>query len=156
MAEPTPNQSPSSDEKNLSAPSLHPQSEMGAKGAVSCEKIQSLLFDYLSNELGDKQSWIVREHLRVCPHCSHESAQLQKTVSLLKKHTPPNDLANHLPLSIRKRLRRAILHPIFEWVYAHRKFTAWTIAILLAAFVFWLACFFNMKPDSVIYWINVQ
>lgn len=120
---------------------------------IPCEKIQELLFDYLSNELGDKQSWLVHEHLLGCRECSAEAARLEAAVEALKASRPPH-IPEHLPPTMRRRLERAILHPVIDWMYCHRRLTAWLAAILGISLIVAAAWASRVKPDFTIYWLK--
>lgn len=120
---------------------------------VHCEQIQELLFPYLSNELGERQSWLVREHLRNCHECSSQAARIEAVVTALKSGVRPA-APEHLPETMRRRIERAILHPIIDWMYEHRRLTAWVVAILGVAIIFAIAYVSRIKPDFVIYWIK--
>ena len=134
-------------------PAGDPPGDAHPPKAIPCEKIQDLLFDYLSHELGEKQSWIVREHLRTCPACAREAAQLAATVEMLKGGATP-DVPARLPETVRRRLARALLHPVLDWMYDHRRLTAWTAALLAVALVLLVAWLCRFKPDTVIYWLR--
>lgn len=120
---------------------------------IPCERIQEVLFDYLSGELGDRQSWVVREHLRTCPACSREAARLEETVAILRRSRGVEPPAT-LPPTIRRRLARALLHPVLDWMYVHRRLTAWTIALATLAAILAIAYACRFRPETVIYWLR--
>lgn len=120
---------------------------------MSCAKIQEVLFDYMTHELGDKQSLLVREHLLHCEACRKEAAAIQKTLDILRNDTsiiPPEHLSN----SVRDRLRRALLHPVLDWIYEHRRPVAITMAIAIMITVAFLAGYYSGTEDAetTIYW----
>lgn len=119
----------------------------------TCAQVQPLLFDYLSRELGDKQSEFIQNHLRHCPVCSREAAELQATVELLRADQsviPPEKVSK----GVRARLERALLHPFLEWVYVHRRFVSWVAALLLIGLILLLAIIRSRYPETVTYWIT--
>lgn len=102
----------------------------GANGAASerpapphpmkCEEIQDVLFDYMSRELGDARSELVRAHLKKCPACQEAAAQIQSTLDLLKQASDDQSgVATSLSAEHRERLSRAVLHPVLDWMYRH-------------------------------------
>ena len=99
---------------------------------VSCGDIQSLLFDYMTHELGDKQSWLVHEHLRHCAECRAEAAAIEKTLSILCSDRSAAG-PEHLKSEMRRRLERAVLHPAWDWVYEHRRLVAAIMAVEVAS-----------------------
>lgn len=120
---------------------------------MSCEKIQEVLFDYMSHELGEKQSLLVREHLLHCEECRREAAEIQKTLDILLGDTeivPPE----HLSRSVRERLRRVLLHPVLDWLYEHRRVAAMTLAVLVIAILAFLAGYCSGMKDAgrPVYW----
>jgi len=122
---------------------------------VPCKDIQSVLFDYMTHELGDKQSWLVHEHLLHCEECRREAASIQATLDLLRSDTSVV-VPEHLPNSIRRRLERAILHPVLDWIYEHRRLVAGVLAIGIIALLAFLADRFTQaKPEGRQFWINI-
>lgn len=123
------------------------------EASVPCEKIQEVIFDYLSHELSNDMSWLVREHLKNCKSCAKEASKLSKTMDMLKT-TPSPVVSEHLKPSIRKRLQRAILHPFYEWIYVHRRLVAWFTALLTTAVILIIAFYFRTQPEFTIYWLK--
>ena len=123
---------------------------------VPCKDIQSVLFDYMSHELGDKQSLLVHEHLLHCEDCRREAAALKATVDLLRADTSVV-VPERLPDTIRRRLERAILHPVFDWIYEHRRLVAAILAVGIIAVLAILAGHYSKaKPEGTPFWINVM
>ena len=122
--------------------------------AVPCEKIQEVLFDYMSRELGDKQSWLVHEHLRHCATCRKAAAELEETVALLRKDAagqPPE----HLSKGIRRKLEILFLHPVLDWIYEHRHLVAAVISILIIGLLALAAVRMTRpKPEGRLFWIH--
>ncbi len=123
-------------------------------GPVPCEDIQAVLFDYMAHELGDKQSWLVHEHLRHCENCRREAAAIKATLDMLRADKSVV-VPEHLPNSMRRRLERAILHPVFDWIYEHRQLVASIMAIVITAIVAFLAGRYSAaKPEGQRFWIR--
>lgn len=140
------------DKTDKSEPASAITSQQG--DSVSCEKIQEVLFDYMSRELGDKQSWLVHEHLLHCESCRREAAVLEKTVAALrtdKSITAPEHLSN----GVLRRLERALLHPVLDWIYVHRHLVAAVLAILIVGILAFLAGRYTaLNQNEVHYWVN--
>ncbi|GJM25853.1 MAG: hypothetical protein DHS20C16_22680 [Phycisphaerae bacterium] len=50
---------------------------------MNCNEIETMLADYLGNELSDRDHKIVDDHLQGCEACAHEVMAFQQTVSTL-------------------------------------------------------------------------
>lgn len=124
-----------------------------SEAPVPCEKILEVLFDYLSHELNSDMSWLVHEHLRSCKSCAAEAARLAKTMDILRGSPAPST-PEHLKPTIRKRLQRALLHPLLEWIYVHRRLVAWSTALLITALVLAIAFYYRNQPELTIYWLK--
>lgn len=120
---------------------------------VPCEKIRESLPGYIMHELPTEQAWLVREHLRNCPECAKEADELAKTLDFLAKAARDDGEATLRP-SARKRLARAILHPVIDWICVHHRLVAWTVAIAAFAAVLAVAWIFRFKPEIKIYWLK--
>jgi len=98
---------------------------------MQCDDIQSVLFDYMTRELGDARSSLVREHLLKCPKCAEAAAEIQATLDLLHKASEAEKakIPEHLSEKHRKRVIWAFMHPVLNWIYEHH--TAVSIAITL-------------------------
>ena len=121
---------------------------------VPCKDIQAVLFDYMSHELGDKQSWFVHEHLLHCEECRREAAEIKTTLDLLRSDTSIV-VPEHLPNTMRRRLERAILHPFLDWIYEHRRIVAWVVAVGVIAVLVLLACLHTKpRPGERSFWFN--
>ena len=122
---------------------------------VPCKDIQAVLFDYMSHELGDKQSWLVHEHLLHCEECRREAASIQATIDILRGDMSV-DIPEHLPDTMRRRLERAILHPALDWIYEHRRVVASVLAVgIIALLAFLAGKYSRLKPDGPLFWINI-
>lgn len=107
---------------------------------LDCGKICELLFEYMSHELGDSQSLLVREHLRHCETCSSTALKFQKTIDLMKRHDP----AGSVPTAISPKRRRHLIwlmeHPFVAKCLKHYKMTSLVVAVivLIVAFLYLL------------------
>jgi predicted anti-sigma-YlaC factor YlaD len=98
---------------------------------MKCEEIQGVLFDYMTHELGESRSELVREHLRRCPDCRRTAAEIQETLTLLETDSRQLSL---IPESLsdehRRRVIRSIAHPILDWIYRHHRLVSILTAIV--------------------------
>jgi len=86
---------------------------------LNCAEIQALLFDYMARELGEGRSDLVREHLRRCAACQKEAAEIGEMVRALHEASPDGAIDERLTKERRKRLVRAYMHPMLDWIYCH-------------------------------------
>ncbi len=109
-----------------------------AEALLKCEDIQGVLFAYMSRELGDTQSAVVREHIRKCDGCRAEAAEIEATLALLHQDGEGKGVP-HARLSDerRKRILRAVFHPVIDWVDVHHR----AVSIVLAIIVLVVALF---------------
>lgn len=128
--------------------------EAKTPGVVSCDDVQALLFDYMSRELGDKQSLLVREHLLRCEACRREAARIEKTVAMLRGDmtiSPPE----HLKSAARRRIERVFLHPFLDFIYVHRHVVAAILALLIVALLAFVAGKYSKaKPEGRPLWLS--
>lgn len=120
---------------------------------VPCAKIRALLLEYMTRELGPEQTLFVREHLRDCDACRKEEARMARTLAALRKipaAAPPPALRP----TLRKRLERALLHPVVDWACEHHRLVAWIAAFAVFAAVMAIAWRFRLRPDVVVYWLK--
>lgn len=99
------------------------------RNRLRCEDIQMLIFAYMTRELGDVQSRVVREHLRTCETCRQEASEIEETLAALRAGA---DDSEDLRLSDerRERLWRAVLHPVLDWIDHHHRLVAGSVALL--------------------------
>lgn len=112
--------------------------KISSTGFVSCEELQHQLPAYMLRELGDKQSRLMREHLRLCAKCRAEAARFEKMHRILRDQQPVA-AAEETVLSEKRlrRLRFAALHPFFDWIYyRHRMVSVLCAAILILVVLF--------------------
>lgn len=104
-------------------------------GVMNCGDIQTALFDYMTHELGQAQSDLVREHLRKCPDCQAEAVRIRHTLELLKEASrSDSSVPKRLSDDRRARMLYAFMHPVLDWVYAHHilvSIIVTTVALLL-------------------------
>ncbi len=104
---------------------------------LKCDEIQDLLLDYMSRQLGDARSVIVREHLRKCEKCSAEASEIQNTLDLLRKASAEEpELPDHLTDRRKKRILRVIIHPVIDWMHQHHKLISIIITIVVLGIIF--------------------
>lgn len=126
-----------------------------ASGPVSCEQIQSVLFDYMTHELGDARSRLVHEHLRHCTRCRREAADISNTLALLHAHDPAAQVPEHLSERSHRRLRRALLHPVLDWMIEHHWLVALMSAILALAAAIALLSLDDHRGDGTWIWTTI-
>lgn len=105
---------------------------------LRCEDMQMLLFAYMTRELGDVQSRVVREHLRTCDACRQEAAAIEETLRALRAGADAPDAGLRLSDERRERIWRAVFHPVLDWVDRHHRLVAGTIALLTLLLVIFL------------------
>lgn len=118
-----------------------------------CRDTEEILFSYLANELDDGKAEMVRLHLCTCEKCKREAESIKRTVELLSAPALSGRKFS-IGSKTRRRLRRAVLHPAMEWIYAHRKTVAALSAILVFLLVLALAWHARTKPEFDVYWLK--
>ena len=84
-----------------------------------CSEIQPLLFDFLARELGDARADLVRNHLAKCEACRQAAAELERTLSMLRKASEASAGAGErLSADRRARVWHAYAHPVLDWVFS--------------------------------------
>lgn len=100
-----------SDRKTDHGRSAHP-----AFPHEQCRRFRDLLTAFVTNELGEAQSSLVREHLRQCPPCRHIAHQTKRTIDLLRT---AGQLPSTTPVKLsddrRGRIMRAYAQPLLTW-----------------------------------------
>ncbi len=123
---------------------------------VKCDDIRPLLFDYMTHELGEAQSVLVGEHLRRCEICRTEAAEIQNTIATLQAHDPARRAAQHLSAGRHRRLMRAVMHPVADWMLEHHWLTALLTALLILGSILLFLTFWNLnQPTETPIWIRV-
>ncbi len=97
---------------------------------LKCDEIQAVLLAYMTHDLGETQSILVREHIRKCDSCRAEAAEIEETFSLLRQTGGTSD---HLHLSDerRKRILLAVFHPAINWIDLHHKLVSVVLAVVI-------------------------
>ncbi|MBN1558459.1 MAG: zf-HC2 domain-containing protein [Lentisphaerae bacterium] len=104
---------------------------------MKCDEIQDILFDYMTRELGPAQSELVREHLRKCDRCRAAAAELQATLAALRDAARDRaGIPEHLSEKRRRRVRRALVHPVIAWLERHHAAVSIGVAVLVILIVF--------------------
>ena len=113
-------------------PEQRDQASPEASGGLAvCEDVRSVLFEYMTHELGDARSVFVREHLRRCAACRAEAADIKATLAAL--HAADDGAAPPARLSEdhRERLLRAVMHPVLDWIDRHHRLVAALVAVIV-------------------------
>lgn len=123
--------------------------DQGKNGHSICRDVQGVLFDYMTRELGPARSDVVREHVRRCEQCRAELAEMQKTLDVLTlaRKAP---VAERLSPDRRKRMSRAVAHPVIDWICTHNAIVG-ILAAAMAIIVAFLAMRWAMDvepPDN--------
>jgi hypothetical protein len=104
---------------------------------LKCGDIREVLFEYMSRELGDARSELVREHLRRCADCQREAAEIQETLDLLHADSERRtEAAGVLSRERRRRLFRAYMHPLLDWIYEHHILVSIAVALVVISLCF--------------------
>jgi anti-sigma factor RsiW len=104
------------------------------RAQIRCEDIRDLLFDYMSHELGESRSKLVREHLRKCEECKRQAAEIQSTLDLLKKASKEDtDLPSRLTDERRKKLYWWTSHPVMLWIQNHHALFSAIVTVIIIA-----------------------
>jgi len=104
---------------------------------LKCEEIQSVLFEYMTRELGEGQSRLAREHLRHCPDCSRAAVEIQKTLDFLRRTSRDRSrLPEKLSEERRERIRNAVSHPVRHWIEEHHGLVSILVAVLVLLIAF--------------------
>lgn len=119
------------DRENTAKVSLPVPAEETENSLLRCEDIQVLLFAYMTRELGDVQSRVVREHVRTCDVCRQEAAAIEETLAMLRAGADESgEEALRLSDERRARLWRAVFHPVLDWIDRHHRLVAAVVALV--------------------------
>lgn len=114
-------------------------------GVLRCEDVREKLLAYMTRELSESPSALVREHIRKCEICRAEAAEIENTLALLHASSDADtNPAPHLTDEQRKRILRAAFHPIMDWIDQHHR----VISIMLALVVL-IATFFTLRNFEI-------
>ena len=116
---------------------MNEQKKKEAEPVLTCEDLHPLLFDYMTRELGEGRSDVIREHLRKCEKCQAEAAEIQATLELLGKASRDAGPSGRLTDARRARIVRAMLHPVLDWVYVHHILVSILVTLLALAAILW-------------------
>jgi len=100
------------------------------RNRLRCEDIQMLIFAYMTRELGDVQSRVVREHLLTCQVCRQEASEIKETLAALRAGADDSSEELRLSDDRRERLWRAVFHPVRDWIDHHHRLVAGLSALL--------------------------
>ena len=99
---------------------------------LECADIEKVLFDYMTHELGEGRSDLVREHLRKCESCQARAAEIRATLALLAGASAGRGpVPERLSEDRRARLVRALTHPLLDWIYTHHVLISVLAAVLI-------------------------
>jgi len=119
---------------------------------MACEEIQDLLYDYLTHTIGRARGELIREHIRKCDDCRTVAADVQTTLDLLKDASSQQ---SREPMSLtddrRRRLWRAFMHPVLDWLYSHHILVS--VAVAIAAVIVTL---FVVKGVQIIWKVRKE
>lgn len=91
--------------------------EKRAVTAVKCEVVQPLLVSYMSHELGESRSDLVREHLRKCCNCQKIVNDMQSTMDVLNSAAKlPSPIPDRLTPERRLKINWYFKHPFMLWI----------------------------------------
>jgi hypothetical protein len=135
-------------QSNMGAESQGKHEEMAcgqAEVLLKCEDIQDLLFAYMSRELGDIQSSVVREHIRKCDACRAEASEIEATLAALHQSSGAGVLESvRLTDERRARILRAVFHPVIDWIDVHHRMVSLALALFVLVLAF--VALWNFKP----------
>lgn len=103
---------------------------------LDCGKIREMLFEYMSHELGNPQSLLVREHLRHCEACSGAAQKIQRTIDLMRRHDPGESVPSVISPKRRRRLIWMMEHPLVANCLKHYKVTSLVVAVIVLIVTF--------------------
>lgn len=93
---------------------------LNENGKVPCEEIQALLMAYMTRELGEARSDLIREHIRKCPSCQAAAAEMQETMDSLQGAGRESEMfPQRLSDDRRARIAFSFMHPLLDWMYQH-------------------------------------
>jgi len=113
------------------------QSATEGQALLKCEDIQDLLLAYMSRELGESQSMFIREHIRKCDDCKAEAAEIEAMFALLRSDSAASAGKDaRLTDDRRKRIIRAVFHPVIDWIDIHHRLVSIVLAVVVLVVVF--------------------
>ena len=106
-------------------------SERPESATVKCEEVQAQLMTYLTREMGEGRLDLIREHLKKCPACHAEAAQLHETLGFLHDASKTeSDIPTRLSAERRTLIARAYMHPILDGIYRHHIVVSIVVTLL--------------------------
>jgi predicted anti-sigma-YlaC factor YlaD len=124
--------------------------------SVKCDEIQSVLFDYMTHELGQARSDFVREHVRKCGACQKAALEIQATLALLGKAASETAGApERLTDERRKKVQRAFVHPILHKIEKYHIPISILIAVVLIVILVILVSTREVIEEVTCYPVNV-
>ncbi len=123
------------------------------KHKMKCEEVQQHLFAYLTHEISQNSSQLIKQHLSKCDNCQAEAEQIKKALDILKINA---DIKENIPTRLSEKRReliiRSFMHPVLDFIYRHHiiiSLIAALITIFSAFVVLWhLKIYFYDKPPA--------
>ncbi len=116
---------------------------------LPCERIRELLTDYMTRELGDSQSALVREHIRKCADCKAAAQDISETLDLLRSAGEGDtNMPGRLSARHRARIRRMHTHPVISWIELNHMWVSITAAGILVVIVLAILFVFSVMLDQ--------
>jgi predicted anti-sigma-YlaC factor YlaD len=128
------------------------------KRNMDCDEIQGLLFDYMTRELGQARSDLVREHLRKCEKCQTAARETGETLDLLQTAKKVEEGAPaKLSEDRRRRVMRSVMHPVMHWMETNHIIVSVIVAIVLILCILMVLAQMKIMDDKRKgHWIDVQ
>lgn len=84
---------------------------------MNCQEVKELFSDYLDHRLSPMNIALIHEHLKVCPGCSQEVAELRKTLSLIGSLEEIQTSPDFLGKVLRKIEREKRIRDLWSWFF---------------------------------------
>ncbi len=105
-----------------------------ARRRLKCAEIQDHLVEYLSHELGEARSILIREHLRKCADCTAALNDIQAAFDALQETKRLDlDLPTHLTDDTRARVMKVVRDPFDNWIDKYHRLVAVAVTVLVLA-----------------------
>lgn len=115
--------------------------------SFDCARIREVLWEYLDRELGGSSAVLVREHLRRCPVCKAEAAELAKVVARLRAEDPARNVPAALSARGRRRVLWAWTHPVLAWCVLRHRWVSLAAVVLAFGGIFLALRHWRMMKD---------
>lgn len=109
-----------------------PLFDVEARRKLKCGEIQEHLVAYLTHDLGEARTVIVREHLRKCQDCTDALNDIQTAFEALQKTKHLDaDIPAHLSEEERSVVFTAVSSPLNNWLDRHHRLIAIIVTVLI-------------------------